>query len=257
PIHSERGRAIRHAFVASKGFTLLALDYSQIELRLAALLSGDELLCEIFRSGRDVHQEVAARVFHVAPEHVDAEMRRRAKAINFGILYGMGINALRQQLGTTTAETHAFYEEYFGQFKALSDYLESTKGFARTHGYTETLFGRRRQFPEMKSSLPYVRAQAERMAINAPIQGTQSDIIKYAMTRVDDMLQKEKAGADAYLLLQVHDELVYEIRDDRVRALGLEIKNIMESVLKDKETHGVPILVTMKAGPDWGSLLAI
>ncbi len=254
PMHSERGRAIRHAFVAPEGFSLLALDYSQIELRLAAILSGDENLCEIFRNGRDVHTEVAAKVFGVEAGDVNAEMRRRAKVINFGILYGMGINALRQQLGTTTAETHAFYENYFNTFKTLSEYLESTKGFARTHGYTETLFGRRRQFPEMKSSLPYVRAQAERMAINAPIQGTEADVIKLAMVRVDEMLEMEGASADAHLLLQVHDELVYEIRDARLAPLGAEISAIMESVLTPEQAAGVPILVSMKSGPNWGDM---
>lgn len=257
PTRSERGRAIRHAFVASPGFTLVSLDYSQIELRLAAILSGDEKLCAIFRSGRDVHREVAAQVFHVVPEEVDAEMRRRAKIINFGILYGMGINALRAQLGTTTAETHEFYEEYFGQFKILSEYLESTKGFARTHGYTETLFGRRRQFPEMKSSLPYVRAQAERMAVNAPIQGTQADIIKLAMVQVDTMLEREKASEEVYLLLQVHDELIYEIRSSRSENLTAKIKEIMESVLSPEETRFVPILVSIKKGQNWGDMQTV
>ena len=257
PLRTERGRAIRHAFIASEEFTLVALDYSQIELRIAAILSGDKKLCDIFKSGRDVHQEVAAQVFHVPPDSVDAEMRRRAKIINFGILYGMGVNALRAQLGSTTAEAHQFLEEYFATFKTLSNYLESTRGFARKHGYTETLFGRRRQFPEMKSSLPYVRAQAERMAINAPVQGTQADIIKRAMVRVDEMLTQEGAQSDAYLLLQVHDELVYEIRAERAEALRAKIKDIMESVLSDKETRGVPILATMKSGADWGSLHAV
>ena len=257
PLHSERGRMIRHAFIAPAGFTLVALDYSQIELRLAAILSGDEKLCGIFRSGRDVHQEVAAQVFHVAPEVVDAEMRRRAKVINFGILYGMGVNALRQQLGSTTAEAHQYLEEYFTTFKTLSEYLESTRGFARKHGYTETLFGRRRQFPEMKSSLPYVRAQAERMAVNAPIQGTQADIIKLAMVRVDEIIEKEGAQTDAYLLLQVHDELVYEIRTERVAELSAKIKQIMESVLLPEETHDVPIFAVVKSGPDWGTMHTI
>jgi len=257
PLHSERGQAIRHAFVAPKGFELVSLDYSQIELRLAAILSGDKKLCAIFKSGRDVHQEVAMQVFHVAPESVDGEMRRRAKVINFGILYGMGVNALRAQLGSTTAEAHQYLEDYFSTFKTLSEYLESTRGFARKHGYTETLFGRRRQFPEMKSTLPYVRAQAERMAINAPLQGTQADIIKLAMVRVDDMLTKEKAQEDAYLLLQVHDELVYEIRKERVGELSTEIQKIMESVLPEKETNGVPILATMKSGANWGEMREI
>jgi DNA polymerase-1 len=254
PLHSKRGRAIRHAFVASKGFTLVALDYSQIELRIAAILSGDKKLGDIFKSGRDVHREVAAEVFHVAPEAVDLELRRRAKVINFGILYGMGVNALRAQLGSTTAEAHQYLEEYFSTFKTLAEYLEKTKGFARKHGYTETLFGRRRQFPEMKSSLPYVRAQAERMAINAPLQGTQADIIKLAMGRVDAMLTEEKAQEDAYLLLQVHDELVYEIRDARVDVLSAKIREIMESVLPESEARGVPVIATLKKGKDWGSM---
>ncbi len=257
PQRSPRGQAIRHAFVASKGFTLVALDYSQIELRLAAILSGDKKLCDIFKSGRDVHREVAAQVFHVAPEEVDGEMRRRAKIINFGILYGMGVNALRAQLGSTTAEAHQFLEDYFTTFKTLAEYLESTKGFARKNGYTETLFGRRRQFPEMKSSLPYVRAQAERMAINAPIQGTQADLIKIAMVRVDQRLEQMSLGAEAYLLLQVHDELVYEIRAARADALGVEIKKIMEGALEGKELRGVPITTVMKTGPNWGSMNAL
>lgn len=254
PLRTERGRAIRHAFVATKGFTLVSLDYSQIELRLAAILSGDNKLCDIFKSGRDVHQEVAAQVFRVPPEKVDAEMRRRAKIINFGILYGMGVNALRAQLGSTTAEAHQFLEDYFTTFKTLSEYLESTRGFARKHGYTETIFGRRRQFPEMKSSLPYVRAQAERMAINAPIQGTQADIIKLAMVQVDETLAREGALDDAYLLLQVHDDLVYEIRDERVSALAPKIQKIMESILTDEQARGVPIIAVPKTGSDWGTM---
>ncbi len=257
PHRSERGRMIRRAFVASDGFTLVSLDYSQIELRIAAILSGDEKLCGIFKTERDVHQEVASQVFHVPAERVDAEMRRRAKIINFGILYGMGVNALRAQLGSTTAEAHQYLEDYFSTFKTLSDYLESVKGFARKNGYTETFFGRRRQFPEMKSSLPYVRAQAERMAINAPIQGTQADIIKLAMVRVDQMIEKEKAVEDAYLLLQVHDELVYEIRTERASSLGAEIKEIMESVLSSEEARGVPIIATVKTGPNWGAMLSL
>ncbi len=254
PLHSKRGQMIRHAFIAPTGFTLVSLDYSQIELRLAAILSGDKKLCDIFKSGRDVHQEVAAMVFGVDHEHVDPEMRRRAKVINFGILYGMGVNALRAQLGSTTAEAHRYLEDYFATFKTLAEYLESTKGFARKHGYTETLFGRRRQFPEMKSSLPYVRAQAERMAINAPLQGTSADIIKLAMVRVDEMLKKEKALDDGHLLLQVHDELVYEIRAEQVAALGAKIREIMETALPSEESRGVPIIVIMKSGPDWGSM---
>lgn len=253
PIRTERGRAIRNAFAAPEGCVLVALDYSQIELRIAAILSGDEKLGDIFRSGRDVHQEVAAAVFKVPPGDVTAEMRRRAKAINFGILYGMGVNSLRSALGTTTAEAHKFYDDYFNTFTTLAQYIEKTKGFARKNGYTETLFGRRRQFPEMKSPLPYVRAQAERMAINAPIQGTQADIIKLAMVRIDAYLDEAK-DTNAHLLLQVHDELVYEMSEKRAKELTPKIKEIMEQVLPLKDANNVPIVAEAKIGPDWGTM---
>lgn len=254
PIRTERGRAIRTAFIPRDGFTLVGLDYSQIELRIAAILSGDQKLIAIFRSGRDVHTEVAAAVFKVAPENVDREMRRRAKIINFGILYGMGVNALKTQLGTSTSEAHTFYDDYFSTFETLAQYLESTRGYARKHGYTETLFGRRRQFPEMKSPLPYVRAQAERMAINAPIQGTQADVIKLAMVRVNAFLEESGGTEDAHLLLQVHDELVYEVRDGRVEELAGKIREIMEGALSEAQTNGVPIIAEAKIGPNWGSM---
>lgn len=257
PIRSDRGRVIRNAFVAPEGFTLLGLDYSQIELRIAAILSGDQKLIDIFTGGRDVHQEVAAAVFGVAAADVDREMRRRAKIINFGILYGMGVNALKAQLGTSTSEAHQFYEDYFRTFSELSEYLERTKGLARRQGYTETLFGRRRVFSGMKSPLPYVRAQAERMAINAPIQGTQADIIKLAMVRIMDELMQTGAENDAHLILQVHDELVFEVRTKRVGELAPRIQEIMEGALAEEETHGVPILAQAKTGKNWGEMEAL
>ena len=255
PVRSDRGRAIRDAFIARPGYTLLGFDYSQIELRLAAILSGDEILCEIFRSGRDVHTEVAARVFGVEAEGVDREMRRRAKIINFGILYGMGVNALKAQLGTSTSEAHQFYDDYFNTFTRLAEYLEEERGYARKYGYTETMFGRRREFPGMRSPLPFVRAQAERMAINAPIQGSEADIIKLAMVQIDDMLSKDanpNTAEDVHLLLQVHDELIFEVRTPRVEEFAPQIRSIMESVIEGKETHGVPIIAEPKKGPHWG-----
>lgn len=254
PIRSERGRAIRAAFVAPKGYTLLALDYSQIELRLAAILSGDRKLIDIFASGRDVHEEVAAAVFGVPASEVDREMRRRAKIINFGILYGMGVNALKAQLGTSTSEAQRFYEDYFNTFTELAEYLERTKGAARRQGFTETLFGRRREFPGIRSPLPYVKAQAERMAINAPIQGTQADIIKLAMVRIDGWLREQGAEDDARLILQVHDELVFEVRTERLEELAARIKETMETALPAEEAKGVPIIAQAKAGPHWGNL---
>jgi DNA polymerase-1 len=254
PIRTEQGRAIRNAFIPREGYTLVALDYSQVELRIAAILSGDEKLCEIFRSGRDVHTEVASAVMGVAGNEVDREMRRRAKIINFGILYGMGVNALKTQLGTSIGEAQAYLDDYFETFGRLKEYLEETKGFARKHGYTETLFGRRRQFPEMKSTMAYVRAQAERMAINAPIQGTQADLIKLAMVRADEALRQEGRRDEAHLLLQVHDELVYEIKNEFVGELAQKIKDIMECALPDEQRNGVPILAEVKTGPNWGSM---
>ncbi|MES2931742.1 MAG: DNA polymerase [Patescibacteria group bacterium] len=254
PIRTDKGRAIRTAFIPRDGYTLVGIDYSQVELRIAAILSKDEKLEAIFKSGRDVHTEVAAAVFKVATEDVDREMRRRAKIINFGILYGMGVNALKTQLGTSLAEAHTFYDDYFATFDTLAKYLESTRGYARKHGYTETLFGRRRQFPEMKSSLPYVRAQAERMAINAPIQGTQADLIKRAMVEVDRVLRETGDREDAHLLLQVHDELVYEVRTERAKELGIRIKDVMEEAFPKELTNGVPILADAKQGENWGDM---
>lgn len=254
PVRTEQGRAIRAAFIPRDGYTLVGLDYSQIELRIAAMLSGDEKLCEIFRSGRDVHTEVASAVMGVEATGVDREMRRRAKIINFGILYGMGVNALKTQLNTSIGEAQQYLEDYFQTFSRLKEYLEETKGFARKHGYTETLFGRRRQFPEMKSPLPYVRAQAERMAINAPIQGTQADLIKLAMVRVDELLRAQGKREDAHLLLQVHDELVYEIKNSEVVELSALVKKVMEEVFPEDKRNNVPIIAEIKTGANWGEM---
>jgi DNA polymerase-1 len=174
--------------------------------------------------------------------------------INFGILYGMGTVALRAQLGTSAGEAQQFYDDYFATFTRLAQYLEETRGFARKHGYTETFYGRRREFSGIKSPLPYVRAQAERMAINAPIQGTEADIIKRAMVEIERMLEKEGLKDDAHLILQVHDELVFEIRKEKVAALAPRIREAMEAVFPKEAARGVPIIAEAKAGPDWGAL---
>lgn len=254
PIRTERGKNIRSAFVASDGYELVALDYSQIELRVAAFLSGDEKLIDIFKSGGDIHAAVASEMFGVSPECVDMEMRRRAKVINFGILYGMGVNALRQSLGTTREEAQQFYNDYFKNFSGVAHYLEQVKADATRLGYTQTHFGRRRHFEGLRSKLPFIRAQAERMAINAPIQGTQADIIKIAMALIDEYIVQHKLENDVHLLLQVHDELVYEIRKDKVKETATEIKKIMESILSTEETKGVPIEVVVHSGKNWGVL---
>lgn len=254
PIKTELGKRIRNAFVAPKGSLLVSLDYSQVELRIAAFLSKDEKLIQIFKDGGDIHTAVAAQVFKVEPKNVDAEMRRRAKVINFGILYGMGVNALRENLGTTRAEAQIFYDEYFNTFSGLATYLEDTKQFAAKHGFTLTFFGRKRRFEGIRSSLPFIRAAAERMAINAPIQGTQADIIKIAMAKFADFAREKGYGKDTHLLMQVHDELVFEIKKELVPTLLPEIKKIMESILTPKETHGVPILTESKVGKNWGEM---
>ncbi len=250
PIKTELGRAIRHAFVANKGHKLVSFDYSQIELRLAAILSGDKSLVEIFKDGRDVHTEVASRVFHVKAEDVTYEMRRRAKVINFGILYGMGVTALQQSLGTDRREAQEFYNQYFEAFPRLAAYLDEVRGQAARLGYVDTLFGRRRYMDGIHSVIPYVRAAAERMAINAPLQGTSADIIKLAMIEID----KQFPGT---LLLQVHDELVLEMPENKVQDVAPKLQEIMEGVLDKKETKGVPITVEGKVGSNWGEMKKI
>lgn len=256
PTRSDEGYAIRRAFVAEEGFRLVAIDYSQIELRIAAILSGDEKLIEIFAAGQDVHSAVAAQVFGVAEEKVDKEMRRRAKVINFGILYGMGVNALRQNLGegTSRAEAQEFFNAYFNTFTRLAEYLEEVKGFARTHGYTETFFGRRRYFEGIRSSLPFIRAQAERMAINAPIQGTEGDVMRIAMVRIHEHLAGAGLLEEVRMLLQVHDELLFEIREGQVDAVVPTLKRLMEEAFPEREARGVPIVAEVKVGKNWGAL---
>ena len=254
PIKSDLGRRIRNAFVATKGFSLVALDYSQIELRIAAFLSKDKKLIDIFRKGGDIHNAVASEVFGVKASEVDKEMRRKAKVINFGILYGMGVNALRQNLGTDRKEAQTFYNDYFEKFNGLATYLDKTKAFATKKGYTETLFGRKRYFENIGSALPHIRAHGERMAINAPIQGTQADITKIAMKKVDDYIKKEKLEKDVHLLLQVHDELIYEINSSKVKKISNDIKNIMETVVPLKDTEKIPLTVEVSVGPNWGEL---
>jgi len=248
-----RGREVRKIFIATPGYKLVAFDYSQIELRVAALLSQDQNLIEIFKSDKDVHNEVAAQVFKVSPAEVTPEMRRRAKVINFGILYGMGISALKTNLATTEAEARKFYANYLAAFPRLAQFLEETKVKAFNDGYTETLFGRRRYFPELRSNVPYIRAEAERQVINAPIQGTATaDIIKLAMKEVSRFTE-----FDAFLLLQVHDELIFEVKEKEVKKFVPVIKKTMENVIPLEFLKGktpVPLLVSVKSGNNWGEL---
>ena len=254
PVSSENGKVIRKAFLAPKHYKLVAFDYSQIELRIAAFLSGDEKLIQIFKSGEDVHTSVAAAVFGVPKEQVDREMRRKAKVINFGILYGMGVNALTQNLGSDRKTAQAFYNTYFEKFSGLATYLDKTREEAEKSGFTKTFFGRRRYFEGLKSKIPYIKASAERMAINAPIQGTSADIIKIAMKRIDDFIAENNLTEKVYLILQIHDELIYEIENSLVEEMTPKIKKIMQDVIPPEKIYGVPIIVDSSTGLNWGSL---
>ncbi len=251
PVKTEMGRAIRNAFVAEKGFKLCAFDYSQIELRIAAILSEDQKLQEIFKSGEDVHAGVASQVFGVSIGEVTKDMRRKAKVINFGILYGMGVNALKTNLGSTREEAQRFYDDYFKTFSTLAEYLENTKKEAAKNGFVTTMYGRRRYFEGIKSHLPFIRAAAERMAINAPIQGTQADIVKLAMTEIDRIYGDD---TDVRLLLQIHDELIYEIKESKVKEVSEKIKSVMENIMDQKMTKGVPIVANASCGENWGEM---
>lgn len=257
PIRTEESRAIRRAFVTEDGYTMVSIDYSQIELRIAAILSHDSKLIDIFKRGEDVHTGVAVRVFGVNADEVTSEMRRKAKVINFGILYGMGVNALRANLGgeTSREEAQSFLNAYFNTFTRLADYLEETKEFARDNGFTETLFGRRRHFPGIMSRAPFIKAQAERMAINAPVQGTAADVMRVAMNNVYGYLVKENKLNDVRMLLQVHDELVFEIKNELVEKEIPKLVELMEGVLTGRETYGVPIKVDVAVGPNWADLI--
>jgi DNA polymerase I len=252
------GKEIRKSFVASKGNYLVSYDYSQVEIRVAAILSQDEKLLEIFQKGEDVHAGVAMHVFGVGKDEVTKDMRRRAKVINFGIIYGMGVLSLKKSLGGTKKEAEEFMANYFNQFPAVKTYLEEVKEFAREKGYTETLFGRKRFFPSIKSKVPFIRAMAERMAINAPIQGTATaDIVKIAMRAVDEKIKEKGWEKDVVMIMQVHDELVFEVKKTVLPEMALVIRDVMERSIPEKFLKGrasTPLVVDILYGEDWGSL---
>jgi len=181
-------------------------------------------------------------------------MRRQAKVINFGILYGMGVNALMQNLDSDRKTAQEFYNAYFQKFEGLAKYLDKTKTEAEKFGFTKTFFGRRRYFEGLKSKIPYIKASAERMAINAPIQGTSADIIKIAMRRVDDFIKENKLGEKVYPILQIHDELIYEIDENLVTEAAPKIKNIMQDIIPLEKISGVPIIANYSTGQNWGEM---
>jgi DNA polymerase I len=246
PVRTEEGRRIRRAFVAGEGFdSLMTADYSQIEMRIMAHLSGDAGLIEAFNSGEDLHTSVASRVFSVPAKQVDAELRRRVKAVSYGLAYGQSAYGLAQGLGITNAEATRMMEDYFARFGGIRDYLHSVVDQARVTGYTETVLGRRRYLPDLTSGNPHLRQMAERMALNAPIQGSAADIIKIAMLNVDRALRE--GGFHSRLLLQVHDELVLEVVAGEREPVESLVRREMGSAYQLR----VPLDVSVGFGRDW------
>jgi DNA polymerase-1 len=254
PVRSRLGRQIRRAFVAERGYRLVSLDYSQIELRLAAHMSGDKKMIAAFRAGADIHTATAAEIHQVNPETVTPAMRREAKAINFGILYGQGPHGLAQTADIPYWRAKEFIEQYFIVYKDIKKFINQTIKQARAKGYVQTLFGRRRYLPEINSSVAQVRKAAERMAINTPLQGTAADMIKVAMIEVAHWLDEFNINSlnkpRARMLLQVHDELLLEVKNDQTKEAIVKIKKIMERVIKLK----VPVVVDVKIGSNWGEM---
>ncbi|MQX51975.1 DNA polymerase I [Alcanivorax sediminis] len=245
PVRSEEGRKIRQAFLAPKGKKIVACDYSQIELRIMAHLSGDKGLTDAFEKGLDIHRATAAEVWGKTLDDVSDNDRRNAKAINFGLIYGMSAFGLAKQLGLPRKEAQDYIDLYFERYPGVKRYMEDTRAQASEQGYVETLFGRRLYLPEIRSSNGQRRQAAERTAINAPMQGTAADIIKMAMIKVHDWL--ETTDFDAKMIMQVHDELVFEVAEDQVEGLVKEVKGRMESAAKLK----VPLIVDAGIGENW------
>jgi DNA polymerase I len=245
PIRTPQGRRIREAFIAPPASKIVSADYSQIELRIMAHLSGDKGLRHAFDHGHDVHQATAAEVFGVPLEKVSKEERRTAKVINFGLIYGMSAFGLAQNLGIERATAQAYIDSYFSRYLGVKRYMDETREKARNLGYVETVFGRRLQLPEISSSNPARRQGAERQAINAPMQGTAADLIKLAMIAVQAWLDEEKLST--LLIMQVHDELVLEVPEDELERVKARLRELMQNVAK----LNVPLIVDVGVGNNW------
>ncbi|AYV21525.1 DNA polymerase I [Vibrio mediterranei] len=246
PIRNEEGRRIRQAFIAPHGWKILAVDYSQIELRIMAHLSGDKALLDAFKNGKDIHAATAAEIIGVDIDQVTSEQRRRAKAINFGLIYGMSAFGLSKQLGIPRGEAQQYMDTYFERYPGVMQYMEDTRSLAAEKGYVETIFGRRLHLPEIKSRNGMRRKAAERAAINAPMQGTAADIIKKAMLLVDEWVQAEGEGK-VKLLMQVHDELVFEVESSSLSEIESKIQKLMESAAE----LDVPLVAEAGHGDNW------
>lgn len=249
PVRTPEGRKIRAAFIAGRGNLLLSADYSQIELRVLAHVADIKALKKAFAEGLDIHAMTASEMFGVPIENMPPEVRRRAKAINFGIIYGISAFGLANQLSIPREEAAQYIRTYFERFPGIKDYMEKTKAFAHEHGYVETIFGRRAHYPDINSKSAQVRAFNERAAINAPIQGAAADIIRRAMIKMDNAL--EKAGLSAKMLLQVHDELIFELPEDEVEKTTALVKTVMENATMPALALTVPLKVDARAAKNW------
>ncbi|MGB3273703.1 MAG: DNA polymerase I, partial [Xanthobacteraceae bacterium] len=249
PVRTEDGRKIRRAFVATEGYKLVSADYSQIELRLLAEIADIAALKQAFRDGLDIHAMTASEMFGVPIEGMPGEVRRRAKAINFGIIYGISAFGLANQLGIGREEAGAYIKKYFERFPGIRAYMDATREFCRSHGYVTTLFGRKCHYPDIKASNPSLRAFNERAAINARLQGTAADIIRRAMIRMDAALAETKLSAK--MLLQVHDELVFEVPDEEVEATLPVVARVMQDAPFPAVALSVPLAVEARAAGNW------
>jgi DNA polymerase-1 len=250
PIRTELGREIREAFIAGAGNVLVSADYSQIELRVVASLAQDKKMMEIFEKGEDIHTATAAAIHGIPLAQVTKEIRRTAKEVNFGILYGMGTHGLSWRAGISYADAKSFIDKYFEQFSGVKKYLDQTIAFTKKEGYCETLFGRRRYIPELSSTNFQLRAAGERMAVNHPIQGTAADVMKMGMIAVQNEIAKQFKISEAKVLLQVHDELLLEVEAKLSKKVGTLVKKLMEEVV----TLRVPVVVDVGEGKNWGEL---
>ncbi|MFA5128961.1 MAG: DNA polymerase I [Patescibacteria group bacterium] len=248
PAKGELAEAVRKAFVAPRGFKILAADYSHIDLRVIASLADDKNMIKSFRAGADIHQETASQIWNVSPEKVTPQLRQAAKTINFGVTYGMGARALASGAGITIDEAKQFIGKYFTVYEGVRNFLEETRQKARDLGYVETLFGRRRYLPEIYSPVPQIAAEAERMAINMPVQGTAADIMKLAMIKIAAGLPK--ISPTSKMILQVHDELVFEVASSDIKKVANFVKETMAEAVKLK----VPLTSQIEVGENWGEM---
>jgi DNA polymerase I len=249
PIRTEEGRKIRAAFVATPGHKIISADYSQIELRVLAHIADIPQLRQAFAEGIDIHAATASAVFGVPLSEMTPDLRRSAKTINFGIIYGISAYGLAERLGIPREQASSFIKQYFERFPGIRDYIDTTKRTCRENGYVTTLFGRVCHYPQIKSSNPSERAAVERQAINAPIQGSAADIIRRAMIRMEDALSA--ARLSARMLLQVHDELVFEAPDEQVEATLPVIRKVMEEAPHPAVQLSVPLAVDARAAANW------